>query len=138
MKHLILLGVLFLFSGQSYGQNISDDQIQFANRFVAAVKDHDYKLIYRHLDKKYRKQQSKFLSGGRTQLIDELFSGDNNGEFVTMQATDIIRIEIAEVIALDNGNFTYIFRVRNGVHDILAPLELVKNRKRFGFVGAVG
>jgi len=140
MKHLIFIGTLFLLPCFSNAQDITDDQIAFVNSFVAAAKEHNYKGVYRHLDKTYRKEQKKFLKGNKNQLLDELFAGTgiDDPNFTVIPIAEILRIEIAEVMELDNGNFTYIFRVQDTEHDILAPLELVKKGKRYGFVGAVG
>lgn len=140
MKQLIFISILFLLPLASRAQEISDDQINFVNDFVAACKNHDYKKVYKHLDKSYRKEQRKFLKGNKTQLMDELFGGTgiDDDEFVVIPISEIIKIEVAEVMENEDGSFEYIFRVRDAKHDILAYLQLEKKGKRFGFVGAVG
>lgn len=140
MKQFLVISILFLFSGLSKAQEIPKDQINFVNNFVAAAQKHDYKKVYKHLDKTYRKEQKKFLKGDKNQLIDELFSGtteiDNN--FVTIPLSEIIKIEVAEVMPNNDGSFVYIFRVRDTENDIMTSIQLNKKGKHFGFVGAVG
>lgn len=140
MKQLIFIAILFLTPGFINAQEISEEQIAFVNSFVAAAKEHRYKKVYRHLDKSYRKEQKKFLKGNKQQLLDELFAGTgiDDLDFAVIPISEILRLEVAEVQELDNGNYTYIFRVQDADHDILASLELVKKGKHFGFVGAVG
>lgn len=140
MKQLIFISILFLLPLASRAQEISDDQINFVNDFAAACKNHDYKKVYKHLDKSYRKKQRKFLKGNKTQLMDELLGGTgiDDDEFVVIPISEIIKIEVAEVMETEDGSFEYVFRVRDAKHDILAYLHLEKKGKRFGFVGAVG
>ncbi len=140
MKQLIFIGVLFLFPFGSNAQDISEDQIAFVNNFVAAAQEHNYKKVFKHLDKSYRKEQKKFLKGNKTQLMDELFGGTeiDGDKYIGIPISEIIKIEVAEVESMEDGSYTYIFRVRDANHDILASLTLVKKGKRFGFVGAVG
>ncbi|XOV67501.1 MAG: hypothetical protein ACFHU9_17945 [Fluviicola sp.] len=140
MKQILFLGILLLLPGFSKAQDISDKQIEFVNTFVAAAKAHQYNKVYRLLDKSYRKEQRKFLKGKKKQLLDELFAGTgiDAPNFSVIPISEIIRIEVAEVIAMDNDNYTYIFRVQDVDHDILVSLELVKTGNRYGFVGAVG
>lgn len=140
MKHLItaLLFVLVPVSSL-FAQEIPQEQIDFVNEFVDAVTSHNDKKIYKCLDKAYRKEQGKFV-GSREQLLNELFSGTEVGgsTFVTMKIDDILRIEVAEVEGGEGGNYTYIFRVRDGSNDILAELYLIKKGNKFGFEGARG
>lgn len=142
MKQFMLL-FLVLFIGSSfvsYGQDFSDKQIKFANSFVDAVGEHNSKAILKHLEKNYRKEQLKFLNGQTNQFINELFGGNDltTDDYVNIKYKDITRIEIAEVIPLKEGGYTYIFRIRDGKHDVLCSLHLAKNGKKYGFVGAVG
>ena len=139
MKHSILLLSLIFIPALVIAQDISDDQIVFVNEFKAAAKDHNKKAIFKGLDKDYRKTQKKFL-GSKEQLLNELFSGSGvvDDQFVVIPIDEIIKIEIAEVQENEDGSFTYIFKVRDANHDILAPLLLITNKKRFGFVGASG
>lgn len=136
---LLLIGFLLLAGfSDAQSQDLSEKQIAFANRFVAAVQDHNYKKVYKCLDKAYRKEQSKFL-GDKIQLMDELLSGADGDSYIVMKITDITKIEIAEVISLKGyEGTTYIFRIRDGSHDVLASLLLKKIGKKFGFVGALG
>lgn len=137
MKHpFILLLLLLAPSGSLLAQNIAQDQIDFVNGFVNAVSSHNEKKVYRYLDKAYRKEQKAFL-GSKQQLLDELFSGEDDGVFVTIPTREIIRIEIAEIVD-DELGATYIFRVRDTEHDILASLYLKKGTNYFGFEGARG
>ncbi len=139
MKHIsLVLFALFIFVTPAIAQEDNQDRIDFANDFAAAVKEHNNKEIFKHLDKIYRKEQTKFLGGNKTQLLNELFSGMDGDTFVSMSIDAITKIEIAEVMEEADGNFTYIFRIRDGEHDILASLLLKKNKKKWGFEGARG
>lgn len=140
MKHLIFIGILFLLPAFANAQELSQDQIDFVNGFVTAVSEHNYKKVYKHLDKSYRKEQKRFLGGNKEQLIDELFSGNGivSEEFAVISVSEVLKIEVAEVMPNDDGSYEYVFRVRDANHDIMAYLHLNKKGKRFGFVGAVG
>ena len=70
MKQLLFIAVLLLLPFVSNSQEFPEAQIDFVNSFIEAVQEHDYKKVYRHLDKKYRKEQKKFLGGNKKQLID--------------------------------------------------------------------
>lgn len=138
MKHIVFIALFFILPAFSWAQDISDDQIKFVNQFKAAVTDHDVNKVYHLLDKDYRKSQRKFLKGDTSQLLNELFSGNNNETYVTIPIEEILKFEVAEIVENEDGSFTYIFRVRDVEHDILSYLQLVKKGKKFGFVGAVG
>lgn len=138
MKQLILVILLFALPSFVWAQDVSDDQIKFVNQFKDAVMDHNLNKVYRFLDKDYRKEQRKFLGGDKEQLLNELFSGNDNELFLSIPIQEILKIEVAEVVKNEDGSYDYIFRIRDADHDILAYLLLVKKGKRFGFVGAVG
>lgn len=91
------------------------------------------------MDKAYRTAQLTLLDGNTEQFVNELFGGIDlfTEEFVGIQFENILRIEIAEIIDLENGSFEYIFRLRDGKVDFLSSLKLV-GTKKLGFVGAVG
>ena len=137
---LLILALFVTSTFFSFGQTFTDKQLKFANSFVDAVSNHDSKAILKHLDKGYRKEQLKFLEGRTEQFINELFGGNDmdTDDYVNMKYKDITKIEIAEVIPLKEGGFTYIFRIRDGKHDILSSLYLSQKGKKFGFIGAVG
>jgi hypothetical protein len=137
MKQLVFVSLLFIFFG-SYAQELDQRQIRFVNDFVQAVELHQWKNVYRLLDRDYRKAQTKFLSGNKEQLVNELFSGSNGSEFVVIPVSEVLKFEVAEVEQNSDGSFTYIFRVRDAVHDIYSALQLVKRGRRYGFVGASG
>lgn len=140
MKQLIFAGFFFLIPSVLYAQNISEKQVSFVNKFVAAVDNNDVKKTYTFLDTKYRKEQTRFLNGNKEQLVNELFSGTgmDDDTFVVIPVTEVLRIEVAEIEPNEDGSFVYIFRVRDSEHDILASLTLIKKGRRFSFVGAVG
>jgi len=113
--------------------------VKFVNTFLEVVHTHNRKKVIKMMDKKYRKEQIAFLKGNTEQFVNELFSGEDllTGDYINIKFANILKIEVAEVIALKEGGFTYIFRIRDGEHDILSSLFLVATGK-FGFVGAVG
>ena len=91
------------------------------------------------MDKTYRKEQMAFLGGNEEQFVNELFGGTDilTDNWINIQFKNILKIEVAEVIALDDGSFTYVFRVRDSEHDLLTTLLLLKNKK-MGLEGAWG
>ncbi len=139
-----LLAILFLLIGMNVSaqSEISQKQIDFANKFIQAVGDHDQKKVIKMLDKEYRKEQLAFLNGNKKQLVDELFGGEDMKDpsvYANIKLENVLKIEIAEVIPLKGNNkYNYIFRVRDGQFDILTTLILKKKGKKFGFVGAFG
>lgn len=139
IRFLLFLGVL-TFSNQSFAQEVADAQIAFVNKFVEAVASHDQKATLKHTEKSYRKEQLKFLGGRKEQFVNELFGGTDlfTEEYVNTRFANITKIEVAEIIDQGDGNFEYIFRIRDGKHDFLSSLFLRKNKNKFGFIGAVG
>ena len=139
IRFLLFLGVL-TFSNQSFAQEVSDVQIAFANKFKAAVESLDLNAVLKMTDKAYRKQQVKFLGGRKEQFINELFGGVDilTEEYINIEFANILKIEIAEVIPLENGDAEYIFRIRDGKHDVLRSLLLKKTKNKYGFIGSMG
>jgi hypothetical protein len=141
MKYAIAF-IFLLFVGlttHAQMQEVSDKQVKFVNTFLDVVHSHNGKKTIKMMDKKYRKDQLAFLKGNTEQFLNELFSGEDllSGEYVSIEFANILKIEVAEVIALKEGGFTYIFRIRDGQHDILSSLFLVATGK-LGLVGASG
>lgn len=136
MKHLILI-IWVILPVLTRAQTPA--QIDFANRFMQAVTDHNQEAVIKMTEPGYRKTQIAFLGGRKTQFVNELFGGTDlhTSEFVNTKFAEILKIEIAEVVGMENGNFEYIFRIRDGRHDILVNLIYVPGKKG-GFVGAVG
>jgi len=132
----LLFICLFSFTGNT--QEIDDAQIEFVNRFKAAVLEHKTQKVFKFLDKEYRKEQLKFLNGNKEQLVNELFGGMDSDKYKTIKIAEILKIEVAEVVQNEDGSYDYIFRVRDANSDILASLLLVKKGKKYGFVGASG
>lgn len=141
MKQTMLLFFLLILTstGSSFGQEIAEKQVKFANSFIQSVSDHNSKSILKHLEKNYKKEQLEFLGGRTEQFINELFGGVDisSDDYINIKYKNIIRIEIAEVIEEQDG-YTYVFRIRDGKHDVLSSLFLVKKGKKYGFIGAVG
>lgn len=143
MKSLFFFTLLTIFSSVAFAQSqtIPNDQIEFVNEFVDAVESHNSKKVLKLLDKTYRKEQLGFLNGNKDQLVNELFGGvdqtTDEYTYVNTVFSDILKIEVAEIIPLKEGGFNYIFRIRDSEHDILKSLLLVVKPK-FGFVGSRG
>ncbi len=139
MKRLMLffIGVLFIFA--THAQELEQAQIDFANAFVEVVTSHKRGRILKKIDKKYRKEQIKFLDGNKVQFIDELFGGSDlmTAKWININMLDIQKIEIAEVQKVDDG-YRYIFRIRDGKHDLLSSLLLMKQNGKFAFIGGSG
>lgn len=124
----------------AHGQEITEVQIAFANKFKVAVESHDLNAVLKMTDKAYRKEQIKFLEGRKEQFINELFGGVDlmTDAYINTEFANILKIEIAEVIPFENGDAKYIFRIRDGKHDILRSLLLTKTKKKHGFIGSMG
>ena len=124
----------------SLAQEISEKQQAFVQKFIVAVESHSIPKVLKLTDETYRKEQLTFLKGRKEQFVDELFGGTDQGtnDWINVKFQEIQRIEVAEVSAMENGDFEYIFRIRDGEHDILNSLLLTKSKKKFGFVGATG
>ena len=141
MRALIfILFISGIFSISCFGQEISENQISFVNKFMKAVESHNMNVALKMTDKQYRKEQLKFLEGRREQFINELFGGVDlmTNKYVNTRFTDILKIEVAEIIHQENDYFEYIFRIRDGEHDITKSLLLKTIKNKFGFIGAVG
>ena len=141
MKSLSLFLFFLVFASiNSNAQDVSQEQINFVNQFMEDVVGKNEKGIFKSLDKKYRKEQLRFLKGNKTQLLNELLAGSDirTDEFVSFQIKNIIRMEVAEILELNNGDFEYIFRVRAPDKDALCSLLLRSIKGKFGFIGAVG
>lgn len=141
MKTLFfILFISGIFSIGSFAQEITDKQIDFVNSFIAAVESHNMNTVIKMTDKEYRKVQLKFLEGRKEQFINELFGGVDlmTDKYVNTRFADILKIEVAEIIPQENGYFEYIFRIRDGEHDLTKSLLLRKTKNKFGFIGSVG
>lgn len=136
--HLFPLILLLLCSTTLKAQELDQERLDFANKFVAEVQAHNSKKILKCLDKTYRKEQTEFLGGNTQQLLNELFSGEDGKQYVTIPMDAILKIEIAEVTEKGPNSYGYIFKVSDGRHEIFAWLELKKVKNKWGFVGAVG
>lgn len=138
-----LFFILFISGGLSidcFAQEISKKQIEFVNGFIAAVESHNMNAVIKMTDKEYRKEQLKFLEGRKEQFINELFGGVDlmTDKYVNTRFADILKIEVAEIIPQENGYFEYIFRIRDGEHDLTKSLLLKTTKNKFGFIGSMG
>lgn len=142
MKKIYFITFLSLISliNISFGQDITESQIGFVNKFMGAVIQHDQNAVLSMTDKTYRKEQLKFLEGRKEQFINELFGGTDimTGDYINTRFINILKIEVAEIIPQENDHFEYIFRIKDGEHDLLKSLLLKKTKNKFGFIGAMG
>lgn len=135
---LLIIAILLLIPVASLRAQDELTEVQkFANSFIEAVAEHDYKKVWKHLDKTYRKQQSKFLAGNKKRMMDELFSGEDGKKWVTIDIEEVTKIEIAEVEENEDGTFYYVFRVRTTKYDVYSGL-ILKTIPKLGFEGASG
>lgn len=138
MKYLFML-FLFFISGSLLSQNSEEERLMFVNTFIDAVKTHDQKAILKHIDKSYKKEQLKLLKGNKSQFINELFSGINEmEEYKTPELSDIMNVELIDMKAIDDTNYNCAFEVETGDNVLYVELVLSLNKKKLGFVGAVG
>lgn len=133
------LFILLLLFAVQHVRAQSEAQHEFVRSFVENVSQHNSKAVMMQMEKSYRKAQLAFLDGNTEQFLDELLNGTDIGtmEWVGIRFVEILRIEVAEVVELEDGNFEYIFRVRTSNADILSRL-LLHVGKKFGFEGARG
>ena len=142
MKNIqfLILSVVLTLTNVLNAQEVSDAQIAFVNKFITKVQAHDLKETLKCTDQAYRKEQLKFLEGRKEQFVNELFGGVDifTGEYVNTRFVNILKIEVAEIIDHGDGYFEYIFRIRDGEHDLLKSLILRKTKNKFGFIGSMG
>lgn len=141
-RTLLFFFIVTVLSMNTYGQDVSKKQVDFANKFVEAVSTNNSKKVIKMMDKRYRKEQLQFLGGNKEQFVNELFGGEDlidQSIYVTIKLEDITKIEIAEVIELkgDEG-YNYIFRVKSAKFEVLSSLRLKKRGRKYGFEGAYG
>lgn len=120
---------------------VSDDLISFMDKFNKAVIAHDEKLIFKMLDKTYRREQLKFLQGNKKQLIDELFSGNNEaGEWTNLNVSEITQCWMYNNELLEDGNYSIWLELEleNNIISVELLVQINKNPKKWGIVGARG
>ena len=142
MKNIRLLFLLSLslISKSALSQEISNEQIAFVNYFIVSIETHNQKATLKCTDKTYRKEQLKFLDGRKEQFINELFGGVDimTNEYVNTRYDNILKVEVAEIIPQGEGFFEYVFRIRDGEHDLQKSLILSSMNGKFGFIGSMG
>ena len=139
-SRFLLIFVLALLSKGGFSQEIEQDQIAFVNKFIASIESHNLDATLKCTDMDYRKEQLKFLEGRKEQFIDELFGGVDmlTDKYVNTRFVNILRIEVAEIIPQESGYFAYVFRIRDGEHDLIKSLLLKKSKNKYGFIGSMG
>ena len=141
-QSILIFFVVAVLSMPAFGQDISKQQVRFANKFIDAVSTNNSKKVIKMLDKGYKKEQLKILAGNKEQLINELFGGEDltdHSIYVTIKLDEIKKIEIAEVIQLKGGEgYNYIFRVKSDRFEVHSSLRLKKRGCKYGFEGAYG
>lgn len=141
MKTLFIIFIC-LISSSSIAQPVDplDNRAIYVKAFVESVQLHQNNKTLKLMQRTYRKDQIRFLDGNKEQFLDELFAGEDmlGAGFVSFNYDEITSFEVAEVIPLDNGDFNYIFRVKDGKHDALCNLVLEFDGKNYRFVGASG
>ncbi len=139
MKFLTL--ILFFCCNVGLAQQLDQEGQEFIASFIDAVRDHDEKKIMKHLDKKYRKDQIKFLEGNKGQFMNELFAGTNEvGTFITPEFQTIIsfyQIDVKEISG-DNPMYEVAFEAEIPDYILYCTLILVRRKKKYVLVGAVG
>lgn len=122
-------------------QQLDQEGQEFISSFVDAVRAHDQKKVMKHLDKKYRKEQIKFLEGNKEQFINELFAGANEaGTFMTPDFNSIIsfsQIDVKEISG-EIPTFEVGFEVDIPDYILYSTLLLVRKKKKYVLIGAVG
>lgn len=121
--------------------NVPEDFFSTTNNFIEAVNAHDYDAVFNTLEKKYRKEQLRFLKGNKEQLIDELLSGFNEaGEFKNCILSEVMNIMMINFEPTEGGDVQVYFEVE--LQDNILTVELIvspgKKGKHWGVVGAMG
>lgn len=136
------LTFLFLFCcNLAFTQMLDDEGQNFIHSFENAVRSHDSKSVMKHLDKKYRKQQVRFLKGNKEQFINELFAGKNEaGSFMTPDFESIYSISLVDVKEIEGEIPTYEVGFEVDIPDYMlySTLILVRKKKKYALIGAVG
>ena len=119
---------------------ISEKQDRFVSDFITSIEAHNRKKVIKKLDKTYRTEQIAFLNGNKEQFLNELLSGEDQlseeTTYFNMNFDQITNIHVAEIIPLKDGNYTYIFHIYDGEHEVLRGLLLITSK--LGFVGSSG
>ena len=112
--------------------------------FTEAVNDHNSAKVIKMMNKKYRKDQIRFLKGNKEQFLNELFSGYKNGVFYNVKFDDIYECLFSELSEDQDGNTTCYFILTEQEYDgeeaeeIYVDLLLIFEKGKWGFVGASG
>lgn len=136
------LTILFLICcNLSFAQLLDEEGQSFIHSFEQAVRAHDSKAVMKHLDKKYRKEQVKFLKGNTAQFLNELFSGENEaGSYMTPNFDSINSIVLVDAKELEGEIPTYEvgFEVDIPDYTLYSTLILVRKKNKYFLIGAVG
>ncbi len=143
MKNILpLFLLLIIYTHSSFAQKIEipTEHQKVVHLFINGVKNHSEKDILKAMDKKYRKEQIKFLKGNKKQFIDELFGGEDltTHEYENQSLNTIEDIELYSIIKDKEGNYKYIFKSLSADSEILFTLFLTKRGLKYGFEGARG
>lgn len=140
---------MLCFNQKVSGQITKDEKREkFINSFIMVVETHDQDGVIAHLHPDYRKEQlKKLLKNNRTQLVNELFSGQVIGtdNFTTFRLTEIKKIELQsgmESYDLESELWDLTFMVSAKERKALCTLQLKSYKKffkkKYGIIGAYG
>ena len=138
---LYILFSIVVFGTNAQSQMPTAAENNHVNKFIEAVNNHNQNGVFKLLDKKYRKEQLKFLEGNKEQLINELLGGSelNSDIYVNVKLEDIESIEIKGAIVLKGGEgTTWMFVTKTKEKEVICSILLVKSGKKYGFVGSMG
>lgn len=140
--HIVyILFSVILFGSNAQAQKPTAGETEHVNKFIEAVNSHNQNGVFKLLDKKYRKEQLKFLGGNKEQLVNELFGGSelNSDVYINVKLAEIESIEINSAIVLKGGEgTTWMFTLKTKEKEVICTILMVKSGKKFGFVGAMG
>lgn len=141
MKVKQLLSIFMLSLSLSvHAQQVAESQNIFVMDFLQCIENHDSKALLKKLDKKYRKEQLRFLGGNKVQFINELFSGylGSSDTFITPDFEELAQCTVEEIKYTEDGRVVYRFLCQCRDTYLGFELTLVQRGKKYGFVGAVG
>lgn len=140
MNRLIIISCWLLISNMSIGQEtMSASAMKQVNKLIEATLIHKENKVWKLLEKTYRASQIDFLKGNRTQLINELYSGnDLTGKWHNCKLENVQEMTLIDYVYNESGSYSVTYNVRCDHTAFDLTIELMKDGKKWKFVGASG
>lgn len=142
----VLFYSVFIISFVNFGQKVSVQKRDlFIEDFITVVKKHDQQGIINRLHPEYQKEHlKKFLKNNKTQLVNELFSGQlvKSTEYTSFQLNEIVEMEVFEILDVSDEDielWDITFLVKSSDRAAYCSVQLKSSKKLFGFkLGFIG